>query len=153
MRGKKVDTNFLSQFLSDCLSRNITEQENIVERAKSKIAEIDEQIKEAEKLKVIRSKLLDVVSTFEKTTPSRKEEIRILSFFKIQKPEVCKFICHQLKDENIEINSLYGQFYPVADVIFCVKQLQEHRIVSRMGDVLVQGEMYNDYVKFVFREV
>lgn len=153
MRGKKVDTDFLSQFISQCVLKNIVNQDEIVKQARSEIFEIDEQIKKVEKLKVVRSKLLDVISTFDKTSPSHKEEIKILSFFQMQKQDVCQSICHQLKDENMKVEALYFGFYPVADIIFCVKQLIEHKIISKAGDVLIKGSAFDEYVKFVLREV
>lgn len=153
MRGKKVDTDFLSQFISQCVLKNIVSQDDIVEQAKSEISNIDEQIKKVEKLKIVRSKLLDVISTFEKKSASHKEEIRILSFFQMQKPDVCQYICVQLKDENLKLEELYCRSYQVADIIFCVKQLIEHKIVSKAGDVLIKGDTFDEYVKFVLREV
>jgi len=153
MRGKKVDTDFLSQFISQCVIKNFVNQDDIVKQAKLEISDIDEQIKKVEKLKVIRSKLLDVISTFEKKSNSHKEEIRLLSFFQMQKPDICQYICHQLQDENMKLEELYFGFYPVADIIFCVKQLIEHKIISKTGDVLIKGDTFDEYVKFVLREV
>lgn len=153
MRGKKTDTGFLSQFISQCVSNNIIDQDGIVSQARTEISAIDKQIQEVEKLKITRSKLLDVVATFEKKTSSHKEEIKILSFFKLQNPDICKYICDQLKDENMKMETLFLGWHPVADIIFCVKQLLEHKIISKAGDVLIKGDMFNEYVKFVFREV
>ena len=153
MRGKKVDANFLSQFISECIHNNIVDQEDIAEKAKLEISEIDEQIKYVEKLKVKRSKLLDVISVFDKTSLSHKEEIKILSFFQMQKPEVCQYICSKLKNENMKAEFLYVGLYSTADVIFCVKQLIEHKVIAKIGDVLVKGDSFNDYIKFVFHEV
>lgn len=153
MRGKKVDTDFLSQFISQCVGKNIFTQDDIVKQAKSEISNIDEQIKKVEKLKVVRSKLLDVVSTFEKKHSSHKEEIKALSFFQMQKPDICQYICRYLKNENISIETLYSGRYPVADIIFCVKQLIEHKIVSKTGDILIRGDAFDEYIDFFLRGV
>lgn len=152
MRGKKIDTEFLSNFIIKCVSRNKPSQEQIVELAKSEIAEIDSQIKEVEKLRIIRSKLLDVVSTFEKTTVSHKEEAKILSFFRIQNPKICKFICDILKDKTVKVDALQSKEFQFTDIVFCIKQLIEHKVVSKVGDHLLKGDMFDEYAKFVLRE-
>jgi hypothetical protein len=153
MRGKKVDTEFLSGFISKCVSQNKTAQEEIVQAAKNEIATIDAKIIEVEKLRVIRSKLLDVVSTFEKTNVSRKEEAKVLPFFRIQHPKVCKFICDVLKKETVKVDHLHNTEFTVADIVFCIKQLQEHKVVAKMGDFLIRGDKFDEYAKFVLCEV
>lgn len=153
MRGKKIDSDFLSAFIAKCVSQNKTAQEDIVMLAKKEIATIDLQIIEAEKLKVIRSKLLDVVNTFDKPQMPHKEEAKILSFFRIQNPKICKFICDLLKKETIRVDQLYSSEFSSADILFCVKQLQDHKIISRMGDFLIRGDKFDKYSKFVLCEV
>ena len=152
MRGKKVDTEFLSGFITKCIVRSKTTQEEIVEAAKNEIAAIDAKIIEVEKLKVIRSKLLDVVSTFEKPTISRREEAKVLPFFRFQHPRVCKFICDALKKETVKIDYLHRSEFPVADIVFCIKQLLDHKVIAKMGEYLIRGDKFDEYAKFVLCE-
>jgi hypothetical protein len=75
MKGKKVDTEFLSYFISECIKKNKVITEDIIQEAKEEITNIDSKIKEVEKLKILRSKLIDVIHTFEKPAKSNKNEI------------------------------------------------------------------------------
>ena len=153
MRGRKIDSEFLSQFITDCISDNKTSTDDIINCAKIQIDSIDKKIKEVESLRLKRSKLLDVVLTFEKTDNSRKiHESKVLSFFKIHNTHVCKFICDDMKESAIRLESLYNRGYSVQDIVFCVKQLIEHKVISKVGDYLLRGELFQEYLKFVLQD-
>ena len=66
MRGKKVDTDFVSSFVKECIFKNKGNKEQIIEEASNQIKNIDELIIAAEKSKSKRSKLLDVLITLNK---------------------------------------------------------------------------------------
>lgn len=153
MRGKKSDPEFLSNFISKCVVLNKTSQEDIVQAAQQQINDIDAKIIEVEKLKVIRSKLLDVVHVFKTDTTSHKEEAKILSFFNIQHPKICKHICSLLKKETLKINNLNDSEFSKSDMVFCIKQLQEYKVIAKTGDYLIRGNKFDDYMKFVLCEV
>lgn len=152
MRGKKADPEFLSNFITKCIGLNKTSQEEIVQVAKQEINIIDQKIIEVEKMKLLRSKLLDVVSVFEKKETTHKEEAKILSFFRIQHPKICKYICDFLKKESIKIDCLYINEFSKSDIMFCIKQLQEYKVISKVGEYLIRGDKFNDYMKFVLCE-
>jgi hypothetical protein len=153
MRGKKADPEFLSSFITKCIGLNKTSQEEIVQTAKQKISVIDQKIIEVEKMKLLRSKLLDVVSVFETTTTSHKEEAKILSFFRIQHPKICKYICGFLKKETVKVDGLCATEFSKSDILFCIKQLQEHKVIAKVGEHLIRGDKFDDYIKFVLCEV
>jgi hypothetical protein len=153
MRGKKIDVDFLSHFISKCAGQNKSSQEEIVKIAKEEINDIDLKIKEVEKLKVIRSKLLDVVSAFDKTIISNKNDAKALSFFKIQNPKICKFICDNVISQTTSIVSLKNEEFSSSDIIFCIKQLLEHKVISRVGEYIIKGDSFDEYSKFVSSEV
>lgn len=153
MKGKKTDTEFLSNFITECVSNNLISTDQILEAAKNKIIEIDAKIKDVEDLKKIRSKLLDVVFTFEKPTKSQKiEDIKILSFLKIQHQHICKHICDMIKKSTSTLENLDDGVYQISDVIFCVKQLLEQKILSKTGTLILRGDLFDEYVKFVSQE-
>lgn len=152
MRGRKTDSEFISEFITSCVRSGYDTPDVIVQQASQQINSIDEEIKRVEKLKVTRAKLLDVIATFDRSSKqSKSEEARILCFFKIQQPQICKFICDRVKDGVITIENL-GSKYPAQDIMFCVKQLIEHKIVAKTGSHLLRGESFEDYLKFVLRE-
>lgn len=152
MRGRKTDSEFISEFITVCVQSGIDTPEDIITHAKFLVSEIDEEIMRIEKRKITRSKLLDVISTFDRSNKTRKpEEIRVLSFFKIQHPQICKFICDSMKNNVITVEHL-GDKYPFSDLIFCIKQLIEHKVISKSGSHLLRGEAFDEYLKFVLRE-
>jgi len=152
MRGRKADSEFISEFIAGCVKGGYDTPETIVQQARGGINTIDEEIQRVEKLKVTRAKLLDVIATFDRQAKqSKSEEARILSFFKIQQPQICKFICDRVKNGVIAIEDL-GNKYSNQDIMFCIKQLIEHRIVAKTGSHLLRGDSFEDYLRFVLRE-
>lgn len=153
MRGRKIDTEFLTKFITSCVEVGKFSSEDILKEAKNKIEQIDQKIIEVENLRILRSKLLDVVLTFDKAAKEIKpEEAKILTFFKIQDQHICKFICDKIKCSTINIDCLKDGPYDTKDILFCIKQLIEHKIISKVGDILLRGELYDEYVKFVLRD-
>jgi plasmid rolling circle replication initiator protein Rep len=153
MRGRKSDSQFLSDFISQCVLSGEDTPEMIVNRAKNIISEIDDEIKRVEAQKIRRSKLLGVIETFEKANKTSKhDEAKILSFFKIQNQQVCKFICDHLKVGVVSINEISNHQHSAHDVLFCIKQLIEHKVVSKSGNHLLRGEAFDEYLTFVLRD-
>lgn len=154
MRGKKVDSEFVSDFISECVQQGIDTPEGIVNVAQNNIIKIDEEIRRIEYQKIRRSKLLDVVAAFEKPNKTHKpEEIKALSFFKIQNQHICKFICDSLKNNVIDITEITSSSkYTLPDVLYCVKQLIEYKVISKSGTHLLRGEQFDEYLKFVLKE-
>lgn len=149
MRGKKTDPVFISQFIQESVQDGVTTTDEIIKRAKSRIEQIDAEIKSIEGMKIIRSKLLDVISSFEKTvTKDKAEEAKLLPFFNLQYPEKCKEICDKLR-HGAESLSLKIEN---ATEVFCFKQLLEHKILAKKDYSLIPGERFNEYMTFVLRE-
>lgn len=151
MRGKKVDNDFLSQFISDCAENNKCSSDEILFEAKQKIEFIDNKIKEVEKLKIIRSKLLDVVNIFNDKNNIKKENDENLYFFEFKNQHICKFICDSLKGSNLIIDSIKSNIYATEDILFCIKQLLEHKIIYRSGNCLIKGSKFEVYYKTIIR--
>ena len=153
MKGKKIDSFFLSEFITECTSLGISSSEEIVAHAQSSIEDIDVLLKKINKLKIKRSKLLDVIEVFSKPSKHIKpEEVEILSFFKIQHPQICKFICDFIKSKVTTIDMLNTNEHDMSDILFCIKQLIEHKVIYKSGNFLLRGESFNKYLKSVFQE-
>lgn len=156
MRGKKVDTDFINQFIRECAEQDCVTIEDIVNRAKSSIEMIDQKIIEVEKLKVDRSKLLDVISSFENGSRAEIPEAKLLSFYKIKNTNLCKYICDIITKRVITIDQILMSSYMAMsdeEVIFCLKQLLEHKIIAKMGDTFLRGDRFQEYTNFVLREM
>lgn len=65
MKGKKIDKEFVSDFIKECIKNNKITPSEFISEARFQISEIDNKIIEVVKLKPLRSKLLDVISSFE----------------------------------------------------------------------------------------
>jgi len=149
MRGKKIDTEFLTNFISQCIEKSFITPDQMIVVAQNEINEIEKIIKQAEDLKIRRGKLLDVVCHFKKPIKNNKEEIKILSLFQISYPHICKFICDQLKEKPKTKDQLTSADFSEYDINFCIKQLSEHKVINKSGHLYLRGEMYNDYVKCI----
>lgn len=151
MKGKKTDSEFVSSYIKKCVEQNINTPEEIVKEAQEDINHIDALIKQAEKLKLERSKLLDVVNTFGTNKNNKSSEIRALSFFKLQHPEICQYICSSLKYYPVSIED-FSSKYPALDVVFCIKQLIEAKVIAKSGTFIIRGDLFEEYSKFVLKE-
>lgn len=154
MRGKKTDPTFISQFISESVQNGMETPDQIVTHAKNLINQIDEEIKSIETKKATRSKLLDVIETFEKKAKDTAKDSGLLSFFDLQYPTECKEICETLKylASEMPIDSWKTMMSDGATVKFCLKQLLERKILFREGDILKRGERFDEYMTFVLRE-
>ena len=154
MRGKKIDSEFLSEYITKCIVLGKHSQEEIVNEAKKEIDNIDSKIKEAEKLKILRSKLLDVVCAFDKSKPSHKNDVKILKFFNIKKTETCRYICNMIKVNSvIELDKLDSNNHSKLDIAFCIKQLAEHNILYKTDGYIFAGNMFDEYLLFLSRGI
>jgi hypothetical protein len=150
MKGKKADLEFLSQFISECIEQGLQTPDEFVTRASILVKEIDEEIKRVEKQKIIRSKLLDVILNFEKPSKvGKQEQIKILPFFQIQYPHICREICELVKSQVTTLDDLPKDKYSNIDILFCVKQLIEHKIIAKSGAHLLRSDKFEDYLAFL----
>jgi hypothetical protein len=153
MKGKRVDTEFITQFIEECIRQKYLTPEEIVVQAQSEINQIDHKILEVEQLKNRRSKLLDIISTFQKPVKiSKDQDLKIISFFQIGNPHICKFICGQLKGQARTKNQLLNTEFSIYDFNFCIKQLIEHKVITKIGDTFLRGTMFEEYLRIVLRE-
>jgi hypothetical protein len=156
MRGKKTDTEFVSNFIEESINNGLTTPEDFLNRAKSMISSIDEEIKRVEKQKIVRSKLLDVIATFEAPNKVKKQEdAKILSFYQIEYPQVCRAICRALQKGTLTIDQIMEDKELSANssnVVFCLKQLMEHKVISKVGNHFLRSDKFDLYLNFVLRE-
>lgn len=155
MRGKKSDREFVAEFISEAIQKGIETPDEIVREAKKQIEQIEEEIKAVEAKKILRSKLLDVILTFEKQAKETSQDARMLSFFKLDYPHSCKYICDIVKNKPIEIGEklqFLGSSDPDPHMKYSVKQLLECRVLNRVGNQLMRGERFDEYITFVLRE-
>jgi len=155
MRGKKSDQTFVAEFISECVQHGIETPDEIIRDAKKKIEQIDQEIRAIEAKKILRSKLLDVILTFEKQIKTTSEDASLLPFFKLEYPRMCKFICDIVKKAPIQIGEkmqALGSGENDPTMRFSIKQLLECKVLSRAENQINRGERFDEYMTFVLRE-
>jgi len=154
MKGKKSDPEFISQFIQDCIDIGLRTPEGMVSHAKVLIEEIDDEIKSIVARKITRSKLLDVIESFEKPKKDKTEEAKLLPFYDLKYQHICRDICWGLRYEVDTLPFLNWSSFGggAAEHNFSVKQLLEAKVLNRMGYLLLRGEKFDDYMKFVLQE-
>jgi len=155
MRGKKSDQAFVAEFIAEAVQHGIETPEEIIRDAKKKIEQIDQEIKAIEAKKILRSKLLDVILTFEKQVKNTSGDASLLPFFKLEYPGMCKFICEIVRKKPIDIGENFqalgsGENDPT--MRFSIKQLLECKVLNRVDNQVSRGERFDEYMTFVLRE-
>jgi|SRR5579859_557026 len=147
MKGKKRDIEFLSQFISRCISQNINNPDDIANIAKHQIEEIDNKIKEVEQLKQLRPKLLDVIYAFNKKNKDKIKDAKILFLHNITNLGLTKIIIKSIKERPLAMNEPI-----ISNNMFCIKQLIDQKIIYKCGDFLVQGANFKEYYEFILNK-
>lgn len=153
MKGKKIDSLFLSEFISKCIKNGFSCSEEILNEAKQEINSIDFKIKEVENLKKIRSKLLDVISTFDKSKKDNSSEKKILDFLNISNSDICKVICDLLYISPVTMQSITKHPKYNDEMIACIKKLQKNNIIIRIENSLMRGELFEQYYNFLCESI
>lgn len=152
MRGKKIDTNFVAEFVTTCVKEGKVSSETISADAYKKIAEIDLQIKAVDELKKLRSKLYDVIISFdEKSVKDKSEDKIILDFYSVEDKKLASEIIN-----SIEKNNQFVFTFPIPKeisdpdgMIFCIKQMSRLKIISpQEKGIFLRGVNYQAYVDF-----
>lgn len=154
MRGKKIDRDFVSQFILSCSLQNKCCSHEIINEAKDQISKIDSKIQEIENLKKTRSKLLDVILSFDTITKEKFSEIekQNIHLFKIDNLVLSKEICDLLKSKNdINIKDI-NKKYSEDEIIWCLKQLLTNKVIIKINNIIIKGDNFRNYLKFVMSE-
>jgi len=154
MKGKKTDPEFVASFIQESVLAGAQTPDEIVARAKKMIIDIDEEIKAIELNKKKRTKLLDVIASFEIVKKDRVEEAKLLPFFKLNYHSTCKSICVLIRMQGKLPNCGHGilDAEELQNFYFSVKQLCEAKIIENSEGYLTGGERFVEYMKFVLQE-
>lgn len=153
MKGKKNNTEFISEFITSCISYGFSSSDDILSLAKEQISDIDIKIKEINDLKIRRSNLLDVISSFEsKEKQNNINEIKRLNYYSIgSNLECCKSICKIIENKNTDISVIINSCdkFSQSDILFNIKRLIANKIIHKIGEVILKGDYYEDYIKVI----
>ena len=154
MRGKKIDTDFLSHFIQESVELGFESPKQIATRAKDIIKDIDDEIKEIELKKIKRSKLLGVISSFdEDTKPSKAIEAKVLPFYKLNCPTICKHLCSEIKKQGfLDADVVAANWVVDLNIPYSVKQMIEQQILLKVGKHILMGPAFKDYATYILLE-
>lgn len=134
MRGKKIDTEFISNYLSK--SKDLSYNE-LVEKTLKKINKFEKRIAQAEAFKKQRSKFIDVL-LFLKEKPA-KQDINI-DFYKV--PLNTAFaIIHDIELLDPKLLS--------QEQVLCVKSLLEFGIIELSDNFFIKSVRFDSFVEFL----
>lgn len=155
MKGKKSDPEFVSSFIKECLEKGHRSTKEIVSLAQLEIEVIDDKIKEIEKLKKHRSKLLDVIEMLDEKVKTQSLEVNILAFFDLKYPDICKKVCSLLfsvEDFDIKEIKKNSSISKIEDINFVIKQLVEYQIILKKNNFISRGPRFASYIQSVFHQ-
>ncbi len=105
-KGKKINQEFVNEFITKSISDGICSSEEIISQAKKKILEIDKKLVNINALKEKRSNLLDVVISFEVKKEDRSNQKLDLAIMSLPKNEVIKYLIDTLDYKGIHYSEL-----------------------------------------------
>ena len=154
MKGKKTDSEFVTNFISSCAGKNLFLKDEICQSAKDQILEIDNKIKDIKNLKILRSKLLDVLVYLD----ANKIEVErpYSDFWKIEYYGISSFIANCVDGGETSLEEVIDfmerqSTYPCKkeEIIFSIKQLIEKEVITKDKNILGKGNKFDEYLKFL----
>ena len=151
MKGRRKDPEFLSQFISDCVQDGKCSPNEMLDTANDELSKISRLILEAEQLKIRRAKLLEVISHFQKDNIQidRTQEIKQAKLLQISYPEIAIAICVKLIKSGHTREQLSDSKFDDQNINFCIKQLIQHQVINRSGDLFIHGEQFQFFIKMM----
>lgn len=149
MRGKKVDINFVSEYISNCAQNNIVGANAISDKVLEEISHIDTQIKAVEDLKKRRSKLLDVITTLNKETKN-KSGSDVIEFYRLSSISISANIISMMKGRALSLDTFEDYPEKEQDKIFlAVKEMLKIGILVRAEDDIKAGDRFDEFWNFI----
>lgn len=148
------------KYISNMFDQGITDRNEIINQAKTRISEIDKVLHEADALRVEKMKLREVLADLgdNNSKPASKNNLPRLelddhSEEAIQlRTAICSAIEQNGPMTNREINQKVGQYQNEAKVIYALKYLAVNGIVQRDGspdNKVVPGPKWDDRAPYL----
>lgn len=136
MRGKSLDIDFISTFVEECVQNDKSSPKDIASEAKIKIGNIDNEIRRIESLKVERSRLMDVVTSFDLPEEEDEAETVFATPECLDDPfvqQVCMFVGRR---GPVMVRDFLDEFGDALkeQIFLSLKRLSEAGIIARHVD-------------------
>lgn len=142
MRGKSLDIDFISEFVEECVQNDKLSPKDIASEAKIKIGNIDNEIRRIEGLKAERSRLMDVVTSFDLPDEEEETETVFAAPECLDDPfvrQVCMLVARMGNPKVADFLAEFGEALK-EQVFHALKRLNEAGIIARHQDrSFVQG--------------
>lgn len=139
MKGKKIDNDFVSQFITNCVSDGISNIKDILIKAEEELNEVDLQIQNINNLKEKRIKLHDVVfSLKDKNEP--KSDNGFIKYFSLSNYKYVNDICNRLQDKMF-LYTLYLDKNILDEMV-------KLKIIKLENDIILKGTNFKEFLKF-----
>ena len=149
MKGKKADTQFITNFIAESVAKGFVTPEQITKYAQSLVTGIDEEIIAVEQKKKTRSKLLDVIEAFNKSSKDKTEETKKLPMLSFDYLDICQLICSDIESyKQLTIYALPNYTQDSDKVKYSIKQLLEANIIERVENNLIAGNKFNEFKEY-----
>jgi DNA repair ATPase RecN len=151
MRGRKINTNFVSNFILECNKKGLSNSDDILLYAIEEISKIDNQLKQIDQLKKRRSELFDVKLLLEKNN-NKNNNINI-DFFKVRDKmlalNILSLFESKAQHESLILDKLSN--FNKEDIVNCINQLKTAKVIYKQDnyDLLYLGSAYKKFVKFL----
>ncbi len=150
MRGRNIDTDFVINFIEECIVLNKNTTKDICEEARSRIFLIDKKIKEIDLLKEERLKLKDVLDKFNfKLSENSKIIDKSVTLLTLDKELLLKLREYFSNRKKISISDFQSLLLNNnTKFVFIVKQFIEFGVLSKNKENFLQpGPNWEDYIK------
>lgn len=142
MKGKKLDIEFITTFITDCVSKGHTSKQEIYEVAKEHMAQCEAQIDD------LKHRLLgchDVLASF-KDMSDRALEQDTLSFFALSNKSWAHHICQNICSGINDIDQLQ---LPSEALFALLSQMQDLKILSIHDGMVHKNERFEQFSLFL----
>lgn len=133
MRGKSIDVDFISEFVEECVQNGKASPKDIASEAKIKINNIDDQIRQIETLKSRRSKLVDVVNSFDAPEDEERESGTFATNVCLEDEMTSQIYSMVLEGKVVAIGDVLKKFgeQNKNKIFLSIKQLAEAGLLAR----------------------
>lgn len=146
--------SFTSQFLKECIGKNITSGPDICAEAQRQILELDEEVKKITEIKSKQDKLKLVIKQFGKNINQRPINVinTNISKSELDAPtlQVCMKIVSKIENNGkFECNDLFSEHPSIERkiVFFSLKWLHDNEIITRNNNVYNKGNKFSSFMK------
>ena len=127
MKGKKLNLDFVNDFIIECANQNRTSPQEVCKEAQGQILALNQEIQHFKQLKHRKNLLLDVLITFDQYKSSKSIDRLMLPFFQITNKNIAYELHQQIAMQPLKLILLKQE---IMDIL---QQMQQLNIVQNQN--------------------